>query len=285
MNEPSPHVTYLAKDGRAYITLDRPGKRNALTRHMIETLLAHVTAAEQDDDVRVIVLRSSGDDFCVGHDLAEIDSEYGFEAGGRRPSQRARLHVDRRHLEEFRRLFYCMKPTLALVRGHCVGAGTHLLETTDLAIASDKAKIGHPEQKMGLAGAAYMTAWNILAAGPKKARELLLIAEQLTPEAAVTMGLVNKVVPDAQLEEAGEDWAERIARLPRDAIAIGKAATHMALDSLGMASQFNQGYVMHALGTNIRYEPDETNALKERATRGVKAAVHDREAGRRAKPQ
>jgi enoyl-CoA hydratase len=129
-----------------------------------------------------------------------------------------------------------------------------------------------------------MTAWNILAAGPKKARELLLIAEQLTPQAAVDMGLANKVVPDAELEAAGEDWAERIVRLPRDAIAIGKAATHLALDSLGLGSQFNQGYVMHALGTNIRYESDELNALKERQTKGVKSSVHERETRFEAKP-
>ena len=277
MHDLSPLVTYLARDGRAYITINRPEKRNALTGEMIDTLVAHVTTAELDDDVRVILLRGEGEHFCVGHDLAQIDSEYGFKPGERRPSQRARLHTDKRHLEQFQKLFYCVKPTLALVRGHCIGAGLHLVETTDLAIASDTARIGHPEQKMGLAGAAYMTAWNILAAGPKKARELLLIAEQLTPEAAVAMGLVNKVVPDAELESAGEDWAERIVRLPRDAIAIGKAATHLALDSLGMTSQFAHGYVMHALGTNIRYEPDEMNAMKERRDKGVKASVHARE--------
>jgi len=283
MNALSPLVTYAAREGRAYITINRPEKRNALTADMMSTLVAHVATAEQDDDVRVIVFRGEGEHFCVGHDLAEIDSEYGFTPGGRRPSQRARLSTDRRHLEQFRQLFFCAKPTLALVRGHCIGAGLHLVETTDLAIASDKARIGHPEQKMGLAGAAYMAAWNILAAGPKRARELLLIAEQLTPVDAVAMGLVNKVVPDAELEAAGEDWAERIVRLPRDAIAIGKAATHLALDSLGMSSQFAHGYVMHALGTNIRYEPDELNFMKERQAHGVKAAAAQRE-GRFEKP-
>jgi enoyl-CoA hydratase len=279
MTHLSPLVSYLARDGRAYITLNRPDKLNALTQEMIDTLVAHVVTAERDDDVRVIVFRGEGKNFCAGHDLTQVDAEYGFtgEPGERRPSQRARLHADKRHLEQFRQLFYCVKPTIALVRGHCVGAGLHLVETTDLAIASSTARIGHPEQKMGLAGAAYMTAWNILAAGPKKARELLLIAEQLTPEAAVGMGLVNKVVPDEELEAAGEDWADRIARLPRDAIAIGKAATHLALDSLGMTSQFAHGYVMHALGTNIRYESDELNFAKARRDKGVRAAVHTRE--------
>ncbi len=93
------------------------------------------------------------------------------------------------------------------------------------------------------------------------------------------MGLVNRVVPDAELEAAGDAWAGRIAALPRDAIAFGKAATHLALDSLGMTSQFAHGYVMHALSTNIRYEDDESNFMKKRRDSGLKSAIGAREAG------
>jgi len=272
-------LRYDVRDGRAYITFNRPDKRNALTYAAFDRLMDCLGQAEADDDIRVIILRGEGGHFCAGHDLAEIGSEYGFDPSGkgRKPSQRARLNFDRRHLAQFRDLLYCSKPTLALVRGICIGAGLHIVEACDLAIASEAARIGHPEQKAGLAGAAYMTAWNILAAGPKKARELLLIADMLEPLHAMQMGLVNKVVPDGELEAAGEEWAERIVRLPRDAIALGKAATHLALDSLGMTSQFAHGYVMHALSTNIRYEADEFNFMKKRRDEGVRNAVHQRE--------
>jgi enoyl-CoA hydratase len=272
-------VLYEKRDGKAYITFNRPDKRNALTYAAFDRMMACIDDAEQDDDVRVVIITGAGGHFSAGHDLAEIGSEYGFDPSGkgRRPSQRARLNFDRRHLNQFRDLFYCSKPTIALVRGYCMGAGLHIVEACDLAIASDAARMGHPEQKAGLAGAAYMTAWNILAAGPKKARELLLIADMLKPEEAVQMGLVNKIVPDADLEAAGEDWAGRIAKLPRDAIAFGKAATNLALDSLGMTSQFAQGYVMHALSTNIRYEEDEYNFMKKRRDEGVRSASHGRE--------
>ena len=272
-------ILYEKRDGKAYITFNRPDKRNALTYAAFDRMMTCIADAEQDDDVRVVIITGAGGHFSAGHDLAEIGSEYGFDPSGkgRRPSQRARLNFDRRHLNQFRDLFYCSKPTIALVRGYCVGAGLHIVEACDLAIASDAARIGHPEQKAGLAGAAYMTAWNILAAGPKKARELLLIADMLEPEQAVQMGLVNKVVPDADLEAAGEDWAGRIAKLPRDAIAFGKAATHLALDSLGMTSQFAHGYVVHALSTNIRYEEDEYNFMKKRRDEGVRSASHGRE--------
>jgi enoyl-CoA hydratase len=272
-------VRYEARDGRAYITFDRDEKRNALTYEMFDRLMEHVETAEQDDDVRVIIFKGNGRDFSTGHDLAQVGSEYGFSStpGVRRPSQRKRLHFDKRHVEQFRQLFYCVKPTLALVQGYCVGAGLYIVESTDLAIAATDAKIGHPEQKMGLAGAAYLTTWNILAMGPRKARELLLLGEVLSGTQAAEQGLVNKAVPPEQLEAAGEEWADRIVHLPRDAIAIGKAATHMAMDSLGMTSQFVHGYISHALGTNIRYEADEHNFSKERRDKGVKGAMHGRE--------
>ncbi len=274
-------IDYAKGAGRATITFNRPDKRNALTYAAFDSMMECLADAEADDEVRVVVIQGAGGHFCAGHDLAEVGSEYGFDPSGRgrRPSQRARLNFDRRHLNQFRDLLYCSKPTLALVRGVCVGAGLHIVEACDLAIASDTAKIGHPEQKAGLAGAAYMTAWNILAAGPKKARELLLIAEMIAPQEAVAMGLVNRVVPDAELEAAGDAWAGRIAALPRDAIAFGKAATHLALDSLGMTSQFAHGYVMHALSTNIRYEDDESNFMKKRRDSGLKSAIGAREAG------
>lgn len=272
-------LLFEKRDGKAYITFNRPEKRNALTYAAFDRMMQCIADAEQDDDIRVIIFSGAGGHFSAGHDLSEIGSEYGFDPSGkgRKPSQRARLNFDRRHLNQFRDLLYCSKPTIALVRGYCVGAGLHIVEACDLAIASDAARIGHPEQKVGLAGAAYMTAWNILAAGPKKARELLLLAEMLKPQEAVEMGLVNKVVPDQELEAAGEAWADRIAKLPRDAIAIGKAAVNLAMDSLGMTSQFAHGYVVHALSTNIRYEEDEFNFFKKRRDDGVRSASRGRE--------
>ena len=83
-------VLYEARDGRAYITLNRPEKRNAVTYEMFDRFMEHIRAAEEDDDVRVIVIRGEGQDFCTGHDLAQVGSEYGFSADkdSRRPSQR-----------------------------------------------------------------------------------------------------------------------------------------------------------------------------------------------------
>ena len=98
-----------------------------------------------------------------------------------------------------------------------------------------------------------------------------------TAEEARANGLINKVVPLHELEEQGEAWAERIVRLPRDGVALGKAATHLALHTLGVTAQFAYGPLLHTLATNVRYEPDEFNFMKERKVGGVRASNHARE--------
>ncbi|HSW17947.1 MAG TPA: enoyl-CoA hydratase/isomerase family protein [Ramlibacter sp.] len=276
-------VDYMARDGRAYITLNRPDKKNAMSNAMWKQLMRAYDRAEDDDDVRVVVMQGAGDDFCAGHDLAEVGNQYGdggVDADGRkrRPSQRARLQYDKQYIERFQRIFTFLKPTLSLVKGYCLGGGLYLAESSDLVIAADTARMGHPEQKLGLSGAAYLDAWEIMTLGARKARELLLLAEVWTAQEALANGLVNKVVPLAELQERGEAWAERIVRLPRDGIALGKAATNLAMQSLGVTSQFTHGAVLHTLATNMRWEPGEFNFMKERKVKGVRAMNHEREA-------
>jgi enoyl-CoA hydratase len=275
-------VDYGARNGRAYVTLNRPAKRNAMTTGMWDQLMACYDRAESDDDVRVVVLQGTGEDFCAGHDLAEVGNQYGettFDAQGRarRPSQRARLRYDKRYVERLQRIFTSLKPTLALVKGYCLGGGLYLAEASDLVIADDTARLGHPEQKLGLSGAAYFDAWEMVTLGVRRARELLLLADIWSAEQALAYGLINKVVPRAELEQSGEEWAERIVRLPRDGIAVGKAATILAMQSLGLNSQFFYGSILHTLATSVRYEPDEFNFMKERREHGVRASNHARE--------
>lgn len=275
-------VEYMARDGRAYVTLNRPEKKNAMSDAMWAQLMTCYDRAESDDNVRVVVLRGAGDDFCAGHDLSEVGNQYGdggFDEGGRRrrPSQRARLAYDKAYVERFQRIFTFLKPTLTLAKGYCLGGGLYMAEASDLVIAADTLRIGHPEQKLGLSGAAYFDAWEIVTLGARKARELLLLAEVWSAEEARANGLVNKVVPASELDARGEEWAERIVRLPRDGIALGKAATNLAFQSLGITGQFSYGHILHTLATNVRYEAGEFNFMKERRANGVRASNHDRE--------
>ncbi|WP_296560666.1 enoyl-CoA hydratase/isomerase family protein [Pigmentiphaga sp.] len=256
----------------ARIRFNRPEKKNALTYAMQAKILAFLDEAEADDDVRVVVFDSSGADFCSGHDLSEVGgglSEVDAEGNRRRASQRKRLNADRQYIGFFRRIFEFSKPTVAIVRGYCLGAGLYMAESVDYLIADDSARMGHPEQRYGLSGAAYLQLWEIMTLGARRARELLLLGEIWDAATAREYGLINRVVPAAELEQAAAAVLDKITRLPRDGVAVGKASTLNCYDALGMLSQFLMGPVYHTLSTNMRWEPDEQNFLKIKSKDGV----------------
>jgi enoyl-CoA hydratase len=266
----------------AHLVLDRPEKHNALRFDDLDDLVGLLHDAEADDDVRVVVLRGEGPSFCAGHDYDDAVRSYGLEPepGGekpRRPSQRSRLLQDRRLGEGYMAFHYALKPVIAQVHGVCTGAGLYLVELVDLAIAADTARFSHAEQRLGLAGNTWDLNTQILTYGPKRARELLLLGETFDGRQAVEWGLVNRVVPAADLTASVADWAERIAAHPRDALVTGKAMWQMALDNLGGSQQFARGYVGHTLGTNLRLEADEFNFLKQRRERGTRESFGERD--------
>jgi len=273
----------LETDGPvARLVLNRPGKHNALRFDDLDRLVDLLHAAEDDDDVRVIVLKGNGPSFCSGHDYDDAVRSYGLEPGvdgapPRRPSQRSRLRRDRRLGEAYMAFHYAAKPVIAQVHGTCTGAGLYLVELVDLAIAAEDTRFSHVEQRFGLAGNTWHLNTQILMYGAKKARELLLLGDTFDGLEAVAIGLVNRAVPVAELEAAVEDWAGRIARHPRDALVTGRALHQMALDSLGGTQQFLRGAVGHTLGTNLRFEDDEFNFLRERARRGTRATFGERD--------
>jgi len=256
----------------ARIRFNRPEKKNALTYAMQAKILAFLDEVEADDDVRVVVFDSSGADFCSGHDLSEVGgglSEVDAEGNRRRASQRKRLNADRQYIGFFRRIFEFTKPTVAIVRGYCLGAGLYMAESVDYLIADDSARMGHPEQRYGLSGAAYIQLWEIMTLGARRARELLLLGEIWDAATAREYGLINRVVPPAELEQAAAAVLDKITRLPRDGVAVGKASTLNCYDALGMLSQFVMGPVYHTLSTNMRWEPDEQNFMKIKSKDGV----------------
>jgi enoyl-CoA hydratase len=273
----------LEKDGPvAHLILNRPEKHNALRFDDLDDLVGLLHAAEEDDDVRVIVLQGRGQSFCSGHDYNDAVAAYGLEPGAdgakpRRPSQRSRLLQDRRLGANYMAFQYSLKPIIAMVQGVCTGAGLYLVELVDLAIAAQDARFSHAEQRLGLAGNTWQLNTQILKYGPKKARELLLLGDEFDGTEAERIGLVNRAVPAAELETAVTEWAVRIAQHPRDALVTGKAMWQLALDSLGGSQQFARGYVGHTLGTNIRYEEDEFNFLRERRQSGTSGAFAERE--------
>lgn len=273
----------VEKDGPvARLVMNRPAKHNALRFDDLDRLVAALRDAEDDDAIKVIVLKGNGPSFCAGHDYNDALKSYGLEPGPdggkpRRPSQRARLLRDRKLGANYMAFQNALKPIIAQVHGHCTGVGLYLVELVDLAICADDTQFSHAEQRLGLAGNTWHMNSQILMYGAKKSRELMLLGDTFDGPAAERMGLVNRSVPAANLGRTVDEWCSRIAKHPRDALVTGKAMHQMAIESLGAAAQFGRGYVGHTLGTNLRFEPDEFNFLRERAREGTTATFKQRD--------
>ena len=273
----------LEKDGPiARLILNRPDKHNALRFDDLDRLVAALHDAEEDDDVKVIVLKGNGPSFCAGHDYNDALRSYGLDPGPdgskpRRPSQRSRLLRDRKLGMNYMAFQNSLKPVIAQVHGHCTGVGMYLVELVDLAVAAHDTHFSHAEQRLGLAGNTWHMNSQILMYGAKKSRELMLLGNGFDGPTAEQLGLVNLSVAQEELEATVEDWAQRICKHPRDALVTGKAMHQMAMESLGAAEQFARGFVGHTLGTNLRIEPDEFNFLRERAKDGTTATFRQRD--------
>ncbi|HSV46769.1 MAG TPA: enoyl-CoA hydratase/isomerase family protein [Ramlibacter sp.] len=266
----------------ARLIMNRPDKHNALRFDDLDALVAALHEAEDDDDIKVIVLKGNGPSFCAGHDYNDALRSYGLDTpadGGkpRRPSQRSRLLRDRRLGMNYMALQNSLKPVIAQVHGHCTGVGMYFVELVDLAIAADDTHFSHAEQRLGLAGNTWHMNSQILMYGAKKARELMLLGDSFDGPTAQRTGLINLSVPREALEDAVDDWAQRISKHARDALVTGKAMHQMAMESLGASAQFTRGFVGHTLGTNLRFEPDEFNFLRERRKDGTTTTFKNRD--------
>jgi enoyl-CoA hydratase len=274
----------VEKDGPiARLIFNRPAKSNALTFADAEFLTDKLHEVEDDDEVKVIILKGLGRSFCVGHDFNDVVRVYGLDnkdANGKhvRMSQRARLQIDRRLAEGYMAFQYAAKPVIAQVQGSCVGFGIYLAELVDLVVCADTARFSHAEQRLGFAGNTWHLNTLLLQYGPKKVREMLLFGSEFTGTEAAELGLANISVPEEDLEKTTEEWARRVARNPKDALVTGKAIHQMALDSLGATQQFHRGFVGHTLGTNLAFEKDEFNFFRERRDHGTKHAYQQRDA-------
>ncbi len=279
-----PYTTllYTLTDGVAEITLNRPEKRNALSVQMMDRLIELIKKAEGDDDVKVVILKGNGPCFCAGRDLADIGRMYGIEdpAPGekvRRPPQRNSIIYVRKRAKALQTVLYSMKTTIAQVHKYCLGVGLAYAQMCDLIIASDDTEFGHPEQKLGGAGTTWTLINDILTMGPKKARELSLTGRRFYAEEAERLGIINKVVPKDKLDAEVNSLAESICLLPRDGLAIGKAYTHLAYDTLGMTSWYYHWYATQPQFMGQRWESDEFNWFKARRDKGLKASFEMRD--------
>ena len=198
----------------ATLTLNRPAARNALSMGLMEALDSQLAAIADDQTIHVVVLAANGPAFCAGHDLREIRGT---------PTREAYEAVFALCSRLMQRIVRLPKPVIAQVHGVATAAGCQLVASADLAIAADTARFATPGVNIGLFCSTPMVALS-RAVGRKAAMEMLLTGDLVPADRARELGLVNQVVPEADLAGAVRALAARIAAKSPLTLAIGKEA-------------------------------------------------------------
>lgn len=246
----------------ARITLNRPEKLNAIDSGMLDQLEQALDEAEQREEVRAILLDGNGRAFSAGFDIA------GAAPGG---SQNDHLRRElTRDFEVIMRFWDCPKPVVAAVHGYCLGSSLEIAAVCDVTIAADDTCFGAPEVRYGSGIVCLVLPWII---GYKHASEVLLAgANNIDAARAAGIGLVNRVVPAAELYSEALAMARQISANDALAVRLTKRAIHRSMDIAGMRKALRA-----ALELDIQIETTETeesvafnDILRER---GVKAAL------------
>jgi methylglutaconyl-CoA hydratase len=209
-------VLYEVRQPAAVITLNRPDRRNALSRLLMVGLTAAFEWARDDPAVRCVILTGAGTAFCAGMDLAELQAS--LDA----PAEQSMIWEDALKLAKLYDLIYALpKPTIAAVQGPAVAGGAGLVTVCDLAVAVPAARFGYPEVRRGLVAAMVMP--HLLRhVGERTARYLLLTGELIDADHAARCGLVNEVVPPDRLMARATELARACAEGGPNALAKTK---------------------------------------------------------------
>lgn len=211
-------ILYTLKDGIATVTLNRPEKRNALNDEIIVALKQQLGRAGDDDEVRVIVIRGAGNDFCAGADLAQLER---IAAGATSEENYADAMKLGDLLIQMRR---CAKPIIAAVHGNALAGGAGLATGCDLVIAKDDAVFGYPEVKLGFVPAMVM-AMLIRAVGEKVAFELAALGNTISAQRAQDIGLVNRI-STGDFDADVASFAQEVAKRSGTAVSLIKGLIH-----------------------------------------------------------
>ena len=239
----------------ARIVLNRPQARNAQDTRLLYELNDAFDRAARDDEVKVIILAANGPHFSSGHDLREtgsigeqmagfetVGTWCGFSCAGAEGRMAREKEIYLGLSERWRNI---PKPTIAQVQGKCIAGGLMLVWPCDLIVAADDAAFCDNTVGMGVAGVEYFAhPWEL---GPRKAKELLFTADWLSAQEAKAIGMVNHVVPVAELAAFTLALAGKIATKPMFALKMAKEAVNAAQDAQGRVGAMGTAFALHQL--------------------------------------
>jgi len=264
MSDSTAEVVLTERHGAvAIVKMNRPEYRNAQNSAMTYALDDAFSALAADETVKVIVLSGEGDHFSAGHDIGtpgrDVDVSFPRRASMwwdhvGRPGAEGRVAREQEvYLGMCRRWRELPKPTIAMVQGACIAGGLMLAWSCDLIIASDDSFFADPVVQMGIPGVEYFAHPWVM--GPRFAKEFLFSGQRFSAERALTLGMVNRVVPRAELESETLTLAERIATMPQFGLALTKMAVNQAEDLMGLRagvdSVFGLHHVAHAHNAEV----------------------------------
>ncbi len=216
------------RDGVATLTLNRPQARNALSMGLMGELLSALGAIAAEPDIKVVILAGSGPGFCAGHDLKELRSQ---------PKREIYQAVFQRCSELMQAIVALPKPVIAQVHGIATAAGCQLVATCDLAVAAEDARFATPGVNIGLFCSTPMVALS-RAVPRKQAMEMLLTGDMVPAATALRIGLINRVVSGAELQDATLALARQIAGKSPLILKIGKEAFYRQAE-MGLAQAYD----------------------------------------------
>ncbi|MFE9402041.1 enoyl-CoA hydratase/isomerase family protein [Streptomyces sp. NPDC006530] len=236
-------VQHATDNGVSWITLNRPEAMNAIAPDQRERIISLLDAASAEPAVRAVVITAVGKGFCAGADLRGASAPESASAPSSAPSSSPSPATDERVAGDVARtirrgaqrlisaVLDCEKPVIAAVNGTAAGLGAHLALACDLVLAAESARFIEVFVRRGLVpdgGGAYLLPRLV---GPQRAKELMFFGDALGAADAARMGLVNRVVADAELGATAKEWAERLAAGPTRALALTKHLVNTSLDA------------------------------------------------------
>jgi enoyl-CoA hydratase/carnithine racemase len=266
------HATHVAR-----LTIDQPDRKNCYDPAMRRAMRAAMDDVANDDAIKVLLLRGAGGVFCTGADMRNAYSWYETKGDDRRPSQRRKLAVDRESFSFYHDWIGYPKATIAQIEGFALGGGFELALASDVSVAGSDAKVGMPAARfLGPAIGNIHLFFHRL--GPVLAKRLLLTGETVAVSDLAKPDVFTEVVVPERVAARAEEYAAQIAKMPADGIAIAKEAYRLVEQSQAYQGEEAASVLFHAFATNLRFEPDEFNFVKERGRAGTTESFKTRDA-------
>ena len=267
-------IKFTKKEAIATVTLNRPEKYNTLRIEMIREMESAFREANQDDDVKVIVLEGAGDSFCGGFDFSgglehyEQIKEETYDPG---VDINFVTNIYTSYIPVFMGLWRGLKPTIAKVHGYCVGGGSELALCSDLVIASDCARFGTPYARVW---GCHLTGMWVYRLGLAKAKYYALTGEWISGKEAANIELINFSYPLEELDAKVEELALKLTSIPTTQLISMKLIVNQAYDNMGLQGTQTLGPILDGA---MRNTPEGRQFVRDAMEGGVKSAVIKRD--------